>query len=219
MKRKVSILIGIVITLAIPLAINYLVLLPAFFPIAGNSVNWLMFWPSYLGAASSFGMIALTSYTLKQNGKQLDELKRQWEEEHRPQITAHIFGYDQLFYIRIKNISRVPILNLKILFSSDFLNQKEILNYNDWKQRITTSTFSIDPNGCLNIEIPASFFRDEHYHDTIGLHFEYNDKYSSDVTLFFDEACICNSRFEEQVLIESIKALSENVKNIKIKLT
>ena len=184
-KHKYIIGCVIVVLLAIPILLNTLLQIPAIFPVVGESIDWLMFWPTYLGAAASFGMIVLTSLTLKQNGEQLDELKRQWEEEHRPQVSAHIFGYDQFFYIRIKNISRVPICNLQISISSDPKSEK-ILDYDKWKQRLSASTFSIDPNDHIDIGVLASFYRGEQYSDTIGLHFVYNERYSSDVTLCFD---------------------------------
>lgn len=214
-KHKYIIGVVIAVLLAIPILLNILLQIPAIFPIVGESIDWLMFWPTYLGAAASFGMIVLTRLTLKQNEEQLDELKHQWEEEHRPQISAHIFEYDQLFYIRIKNISKVPILNLKISISSNPYEEK-VLNYDKWKRRLAESTFSIDPSDCINIEVFASCFRGEQYHDTIGLHFEFNNKYVYDAKLSFDEACFCKNRFEEQALLESIKKMSDSV--IKVKM-
>ena len=40
----------IIIIVFAPIAINYLLLIPAIGPVVGNNVHWLSFWGSYLAA-------------------------------------------------------------------------------------------------------------------------------------------------------------------------
>lgn len=196
----------------IPLLINFFIQIPAVFHIVGEPVNWLMFWPTYLGAIASSVMIFVTCLTLKQNKEQLQEMKRQWDEEHKPQLAAHIYGYGQLFYIRVKNISKVLVNNVSISFKHDPQNEF-ILNYDTWKQKLSNINFSIEPNDFLDIEVPASFYIGEIYTDFIGLSFSFNDSYQYNVNLYFAEATVCNFRFESQALLETIDKVSETIKN------
>lgn len=212
-KKKIILLCVIVIAIIaiIPLLINYFIQKPAFFPIVGEPINWLMFWPTYLGAVASSVMIFVTYKTLKQNKDQLQEMKRQWEEEHRPQLAAHIYGYGQLFYIRVKNISKVPVINISISFTHDPQNEF-ILDYDTWKQKLLNINISIEPNDFIDIEVPASFFKGERYTDYIGLLFSFNDNYQYNVNLYFADATVCNFRFENQMLLEKIDKVSETIK-------
>ena len=213
-KREIILICvtAIAMIVIIPLLINYFIQIPALFPIVGEAVNWLMFWPTYLGAVASSVMIFVTYLTLKQNKEQLQEMKRQWDEEHKPQLAAHIYGYGQLFYIRVKNISKVPVNNVSISFTHDPQNEF-ILNYDTWKQKLSNIIFSIEPNDFLDIEVPASFYKGEIYTDFIGLSFSFNDSYQYDVNLYFAEATVCNFRFENQALLETIDKVSETIKN------
>ena len=215
MNKKEIILIcmtAIAAIVIIPLLINYFIQIPAVLPIVGEPVNWLMFWPTYLGAVASSVMIFVTYMTLKQNKEQLQEMKRQWDEEHKPQLAAHIYGYGQLFYIRVKNISKVSVNKVSMSFTHDPQNEF-ILNYDAWKQKLSNINFSIEPNDFLDIEVPASFYIGEIYTDFIGLSFSFNDSYQYNVNLYFAEATVCNFRFENQALLETIDKVSETIKN------
>lgn len=47
--KKKYLLFFIVIVLVIPIALNFILLVPSITPIVGNDVDWLRFWASYLG--------------------------------------------------------------------------------------------------------------------------------------------------------------------------
>ena len=85
----------IAILIIIPFAINYFVQVERFWDVAGDVTNWLAFWPSYLSAAVSLIMIIYTAKALRNNEDllrnneiQLEELRRQWNHEHFPEISA-----------------------------------------------------------------------------------------------------------------------------------
>ncbi len=78
---------------------------------------------------------------------------------------------------------------------------------------LSNINFSIEPNDFLDIEVPASFYIGEIYTDFIGLSFSFNDSYQYNVNLYFAEATVCNFRFENQALLETIDKVSETIKN------
>ena len=69
-------------------------------PVVGDSVIWLTFWPVYLSAIASFGMIYFTYLSLQQNKKQLKELKHQREEE-RARLIFRVIVYKKAFMLKI----------------------------------------------------------------------------------------------------------------------
>lgn len=97
--------ISIIIGLAFPFALNCLVMQHTSYSVAGKPETWIAFWPSYLSAIASFGMIVLTAITLlfnneilKNNKEQLDEMKRQWDKEHKPDISISYNMIDNVSY-------------------------------------------------------------------------------------------------------------------------
>lgn len=71
----------------VPIILNVILLIPAFTPIVGDNTVWLSFFGSLIGALASFVMIFFTAKTLEQNKQQLEELRRQWNEEHLPYLS------------------------------------------------------------------------------------------------------------------------------------
>ena len=127
------------------------------FPVAGSPDTWIAFWPSYLSAIASFGMIALTILTLYYNNKtlsnnieQLKELKRQWEEEHKPNLVVSYNMIDNVAYLRLVNTSKTEIRNLTI--SGDFYVDGQNSNYFDLTI-LNQFNIDIEPNGIRNIII------------------------------------------------------------------
>ena len=210
MNKRVIILLCFILV-AIPIALNFVIQQPALFSVIGEPKDWLMFWATYLGAAASFVMIVYTGVTLKHNKAQLDELKRQWEEEHKPEISVYFFGHDQYFYIRIQNISKVIVSNISITITQD--PQKEpILNYDAWKQKIEGVHFSIEPNGHRDVEVMSTFYPDHKYNDFIGLQFKFNNNYEYNINLSFDEAVVVNPRLEQQALLNMINKVAAEIR-------
>lgn len=108
--------------LLIPIILNFVLQIPSHFPIIGDLQTWLSFWASYIGAIASFAMIAITLLTLKQNQAQLNEIKRQWEEEHRPHLVCRIIVNKKAFFLQISNPSQFDASNVIIKFGEDLIN-------------------------------------------------------------------------------------------------
>ena len=121
-KKYLSFLLFIGLLLIIPIILNFVLQIPSHFPIIGDSQTWLSFWASYIGAIASFAMIAVTFLTLKQNQAQLNEIKRQWEEEHRPHLVCRIIVNKKAFILQISNPSQFDASNVIISFGDDLIN-------------------------------------------------------------------------------------------------
>ncbi len=99
------------------------------YTIIKDNSAWISSLITYIGAIASFGMIIITWITLKtskrqndailrQNNDQLNELKKQWEQEQRPNIIFYTqyIGYGSYFLI-MKNVGKSIANN--IIFSID----------------------------------------------------------------------------------------------------
>ena len=104
-KYKVVIFIAVIVL--IPILLNWLIQWQSFFEFVGKDTDWLMFWVTYISAIASFAMVFITWRTLQQNKEQLNELKRQWEEENRPRLEFY-FVQDEIGH----KGSRIEILNM-----------------------------------------------------------------------------------------------------------
>lgn len=109
--------------LLFPLFLNWILLREAIVPVVGDSTTWLTFWPVYLSAMASFGMIYYTYRSLQQNKKQLEEMKAQREEEERARLVFSVIVYQTAFMLKISNIGKRNVFNAIIHFNEDFLNE------------------------------------------------------------------------------------------------
>ena len=100
LKKYWSILAMVVFLLVLPLLINLCYRLESDCSELHTPSAWATFWATYLAAIASFAMVFITWLTLKknkeqndailqQNKDQLNEMKRQWENEHRPYLEVY----------------------------------------------------------------------------------------------------------------------------------
>lgn len=122
-KDKWNLWITVGLGLLFPLFLNWILQREAIVPIVGDGVVWLSFWPVYLSAIASFGMIYFTYYTLQQNKKQLEEMRRQREEDERARLVFSVIVYQHAFMLKISNVGRRNVYNAVIHFNEDFLNE------------------------------------------------------------------------------------------------
>lgn len=108
--------------IAVPIGLNFILLIPAFTPIVGDNQIWLSFIGTLIGALASFVMIFFTAKTLEQNKEQLDELKRQWREQNRPILNGRIIIYQKSYFLEIYNSGNMDANNITVSLNSDFYN-------------------------------------------------------------------------------------------------
>lgn len=123
-KYKKIFFIALAVWLALfPFILNWILLREAVVPVVGDGTTWLPFWPVYLGAIASFGMIYFTYRSLQQNKRQIEEMQRQREEEERARIVFSVIVYQQAFMLKISNIGKRNVFNATIRFNEDFLDE------------------------------------------------------------------------------------------------
>lgn len=76
---------AILIILALPIVINFILLIPALSPIVGDNVNWLSFWGSYLGAIISAGAAFVILHIQREDAKLENKQNRLSNEEQNNQ--------------------------------------------------------------------------------------------------------------------------------------
>lgn len=112
----------VIACLVFPFFLNWVLNLNVIVPVVGDSTIWLSFWPVYLSAIASFGMIYFTYRSLQQNKKQLEEMKAQREEEERARLVFSVIVYQTAFMLKISNIGKRNVYNAVIHFNEEFLN-------------------------------------------------------------------------------------------------
>lgn len=139
----------IILFCIIPLGINLLISLPKNilpFHVVGNDISWLSFWASYLSAAATFIMVIFTWLTLKQNGQQLEELKRQWKEDHRARLFFSIVSRQGIFMLKIANVGQETAYSIRLTFSDQFIEALLANSTKEIYRKLNGKSFIIEPN-------------------------------------------------------------------------
>lgn len=80
-----------------------------------STINW-----TAVSSIVSFIMVIATFVTLFVNSRQLKEMKRQWKEEHRPNIQVSIVVKNKTFCVRVNNVGNELAANVRLHFNSFF---------------------------------------------------------------------------------------------------
>lgn len=142
MKKQLWICIAIGFAILLfPIVLNWALLQEAIIPVVGDSTTWLSFWPVYLSAMASFGMIYFTYLSLRQNKKQLEELRKQREEDERARLVFSVIVYEHAFMLKISNIGKRNVYEAVIQFNEEFLNVLLDKRYQEGYRQLSKSFF------------------------------------------------------------------------------
>lgn len=124
-KDKNNWIVGTVVTVFIlfPFFLNWIIQIKSLVPVVGDGVTWLSFWPVYLSAIASFGMIYFTYRSLQESKRQLEEMRMQREEDERARLVFSVIVYQAAFYLKISNIGKRNVFNASIIFNEEFLQE------------------------------------------------------------------------------------------------
>lgn len=132
-----------------------------------SGVMWLGSWSTFLSAIASFAMVLITWCSLKQNEKQLNELKRQWDEKKRARLSFSIIPSQKWYFLKITNIGGESAFNINLKFNSDFIDNISIENAQKFFMKLQENPFSIESGrskylliGC-SIENPTKYWKDK----------------------------------------------------------
>lgn len=191
MKDRVNkCLIGtiVVLTLIFPFFLNWVLQIKAFVPVVGDSVTWLTFWPVYLSAIASFGMIYFTYRSLQQNKRQLEEMKHQREEEERARLVFSVIVYKKAFMLKISNVGKRNVYNAVIQFNDDFLNELLEEKFQEGYKQLS-KPFFVEAGTSRHLYIGwCQDINDawKNKHVVIKMNGHYNDVYSIDEVIEMD---------------------------------
>lgn len=171
------IVIAIVIFLLfLPAFINWCYTKPAWHEILENPQKWTVFWGTYLSAIASFAMVFITWKTLKQNREQLNEIKKQWNEQNQPSFKFNIvvIGSGQVC-LNVSNVGIHSIYNAKIKFGQHALSviQKEGIDLSNLKNEILDNELTLGIQS--NRVYPLFFLRETGYFDYLDITVIYED--------------------------------------------
>lgn len=172
-----------------PFLLNILLLSERCWEVIGGPKEWLAFWPSYLSAIASAVMIGYTAMTLKNNKSQLDELKRQWDEDHTPNVSVSFNFIPPFAYLRFENTSVVEVEDLSMrieLYKGNKIEENFIPQ--DRQKVIDNLIINIEPKGIRNLIIRndlVGLANDE----SILLYLKYNGEEKKPINI------ICNDMF------------------------
>lgn len=148
----------IVIIVLLPLFINWVVTHDKLYnyKVAGEPKDWLSFWVIYFSALMSLAMVIITWYTLKQNKEQLEEIKKERQEDllerkesQRPRLVFDIIIDQVFYYLRIRNIGKENAFNVSITVNEDFIQNIENKNQVIFKEMKVPF--------CIPFDIPKYF--------------------------------------------------------------
>jgi hypothetical protein len=182
-------------------------------PQDNHQMEWLMFYTAYYGTLASVAMIYVTKRTLINNQKQLDEIKRQWKEEHKPEIIAYMTTHEIYFYICIKNTSRVPIHDIRV--SVTHVPTKGIIPSKEYfLDKIDGASFAIEAGGIRYINTYAMTTSTPVQEDYLGLQFTYADDIIYKVDLPFKEGSIIKDRLNYKQVFSDIHNISTAIQQL-----
>lgn len=151
-KNYLWIVIIVVVLCILPLLINLCYLYETNYYVLHEPSSWATFWATYIAAIASFTMVFMTRQTLKQNRQQLEELKRQWDEEHTPYLSCQLIKADGYFKLRIFNSTDVTAKNVRISITN-YTDGNEIFQFSELKEFLTNQLFIIPPKESLYFKI------------------------------------------------------------------
>ena len=178
----------VVLTLIFPFFLNWVLQIKAFVPVVGDSVTWLTFWPVYLSAIASFGMIYFTYRSLQQNKRQLEEMKHQREEEERARLVFSVIVYKKAFMLKISNVGKRNVYNAVIQFNDDFLNELLEEKFQEGYKQLS-KPFFVEAGTSRHLYIGwCQDINDawKNKHVVIKMNGHYNDVYSIDEVIDMD---------------------------------
>lgn len=176
------------------------------------TIDWVA-----IGAIASFVMVIVTFVTLRQNKKQIDELKRQWDEQNRPDITFKIIQSDYFICLQILNVGNAKAYDIFFEFNKEFI---DLLKVEGTSLSMTDSAIETFPLDLVKGQAKSYplFIRIEGMPDSIlktmiNIRGGYNGKYEISQK-FKIEDFIFEEKDSINVLNDTVKSLTKEVASI-----
>lgn len=128
---------GGLIIVTLPIALNYILLIPLNANIVGDSTHWLSFWGGYLGAIISSAVAFIILYIQYRNNKKENTKNRQ--------LQLNVLQYQQEI-VWLNNLREVMIKNLQLYHSNNLIDIRNMISSNNDLYHIMDKTRSIIDN-------------------------------------------------------------------------
>jgi len=125
------------------------------------TADFILFWANILTAAVSLSMVIVTAKSVELNENQLNELKRQWEEEHKPYLSCHLIVHRNIFRLCVTNSSNVVAKDVHV--SIDNFLDKEPLRFENLKAFFEHQLFLIPPQDSIYFNLLISAYPEEEH--------------------------------------------------------
>ena len=135
---------------------------------------------SGIAAIVSFVMVIVTTISLCQNKKQLKEMKRQWDEEHRPVVVFKIKGIGyEMYNLVMENCGKTTANNIRFHLSPDYLNLVKLPTLKAYLEGLSNNVYQLLPGERISFEfackeIIAMLDRSGH-HTILGQQYSYDE--------------------------------------------
>lgn len=162
------------------------------------NINWTLNTIDWNAISSIITLVALiiALISLRQNSKQLKEMKRQWDEENRPNINISIAISQAWFVLKISNIGKKDAFNINIKFNDEFIESIPDRNFKKGYLSLQSKPFFIEKGKSKYFMIDSCKETKNNWKDkdgTIVVTGTYCNKYTINETLDINEFIIESS--------------------------
>lgn len=151
----------LLVLVILPALLNLCYFIPALNEILEEPKKWTAFWGTYLSAIASFVMALITWKTLGQNSEQLNEIRRQWNEQNKPKVFCSLEKDNLDILLVIYNASNSVATNVCISIVNK--NVKENPIFLRYAKLLENTLFSITPLQRKVINLYLAAYVEEDY--------------------------------------------------------
>lgn len=221
LKKYWSILAMVVFLLVLPLLINLCYRLESDCSELHAPSAWATFWATYLAAIASFAMVFITWLTLKknkeqndailqQNKDQLNEMKRQWEEQNTPIVSCSLEKSSESLLVELHNTSQVPAHKIRVHIDNN--TGKDIYRFDKTCELLEKMTFEIPPFSIKQIPIMLTPYVDGEYEGYLSVELSYCGKQER-FDLYLKEINLTTWKYSTKDVCSKIEHLDNTVKS------
>ena len=182
---------------------------------------WATFWATYLAAIASFAMVFITWQTLKknkeqndailqQNKDQLNEMKRQWEEQNTPIVSCSLEKSSESLLVELHNTSQVPAHKMRVRIDNN--TGKDIYRFDKTCELLEKMTFEIPPFSIKQIPIMLTPYVDGEYEGYLSVELSYCGKQER-FDLYLKEINLTTWKYSTKDICSKIENLDNTVKS------
>jgi hypothetical protein len=221
LKKYWSILAMVVFLLVLPLLINLCYRLESDCSELHAPSAWATFWATYLAAIASFAMVFITWLTLKknkeqndailqQNKDQLNEMKRQWEEQNTPIVSCSLEKSSESLLVELHNTSQVPAHKIRVRIDNNTGN--DIYRFDKTCELLEKMTFEIPPFSIKQIPIMLTPYIEGEYEGYLSVELSYCGKQER-FDLYLKEINLTTWKYSTKDICSKIEHLDNTVKS------